>query len=84
MLIMMDDYESLKREVAEMRQRRDRARGAFQELKKSIKRDFGVSTLKEAKKLLERMIEERQEAAEKYMAEKKKFEKKWKKHLRSK
>lgn len=73
-MIMLDDFESLKRKVAELQSRKDRADGALAEHMKRLKKDYGVASLKEAEQLLEKLKEDEQDKAGRYLAAKKDFE----------
>lgn len=78
---MLDDFEQLKRRVEELRERKARAEGAYQEHLKRLKKDYGVKTLREAEQLLERKKDEEQAAAAKYLKAKKAFEAEYKEVL---
>lgn len=78
---MLDDFEALKRRVAEVTSRRDKAAGALEQTLKKIKEKYGCKTLEAAEALLVEKEKTRQEAAEKYAAKKQKFEKAWKAKL---
>lgn len=77
-MISLDDYQALKRKVETIRRDKDKARGALDQVMSDIKEEFGVKTIKEAKLLLTKLELDRQMAADKYLAKKKKFEEKWK------
>lgn len=81
---MFDDLQELKRKVEGLQREHDRAAGARDQLMKRLKAEFGCSTLEEAEALLERLQVEEREAARKYTARKKKFEKEFGPVLRSK
>ena len=70
--------DALKRKVESIRRDKDKARGALDQVMSDIKEEFGVKTIKEAKVLLTKLELDRQMAADKYLAKKKKFEEKWK------
>lgn len=71
---MLDDFESLKRKVEDLRERKARAVGAYQEHLKRLRKDYGVKTLKDAEKLLKRKKQEELDAAGAYLKAKKAFE----------
>jgi flagellin-specific chaperone FliS len=74
----MDDYETVKRKVEELQTRIDRASGAVSQLKSQLKKEFGVSTLKEAKALYKKMLAEEHEALTKWNKTLAKFKEDWK------
>lgn len=74
---MLDDFESYKRDVEELKRLRDRARGAYSELMKSIRRGFRCKTLKEAKKLSEKLRTDALSTAEEYTTAFRKSKKRW-------
>lgn len=71
---MLDNFEELKRRVDGLRERKARAEGAYQEHLKRLRKDYGVKTLKDAEKLLEKKKDEEQAAAAAYLKAKKAFE----------
>jgi predicted Zn-dependent protease len=73
-MIMMDDFEALKRKVEELKARKARAEGAYQEHVKRLKADYGVTSVKEAEDLLEEFKNKELRLAKKYAAAKKTFE----------
>jgi hypothetical protein len=75
--IILDDFLALQRRVEELRREADRAAGALSQLKQNLKDDYGVKTLKEAKRLLEKFRKEELAALKDYTAKKKAFEAKW-------
>lgn len=77
-MISLDDYQALKRKVEKLRQDKDKAQGALDQVMSEIKEEFGVLSIKEAKALLAKLEQERLAASDKYLAKKRKFETKWK------
>lgn len=78
---MLDDFEQLKRKVEELKARKARAEGAYQEHLKRLKKDYGVKSLADAEKLLEEYKDKEQELAGKYLKAKRAFEQKYKEIL---
>jgi hypothetical protein len=70
---MIDDFETIKRRVEELRQSKERAEGKYQHLKGELLRRYKCSSLKEARQLLLVKQREEQDAADKYRAEMGKF-----------
>jgi len=66
-VISLDQLPALERKVAALQRQADQAAGAYQELKKELKRRFGVSTIKEAETLLEDKKEAEYDAHSKYL-----------------
>lgn len=77
----IDKYLRLKKQVETAQQRADQAEGALGEVTKQLKKEFGCSTLSEAKKKLKQL--ERQEASSKEEFDNavEEFESKWNKNL---
>ena len=71
---MFDNLEELKRRVADLRQRKDQAEGAAKSVRARLKKEFGVETPKQAKRLLRQLEEEERSVAREYAAAKKKLE----------
>jgi len=72
-------YQNLKKRVDDSRQEASRAEGALSQLKKDLKDQFGVGSLKDADKLLKKMeadLEKAEGVFDKALAE---FEKEWEK-----
>jgi len=80
-VINIDDLERIKREVERKQQEKDRAEGALNEILSRLKKEYGVSSLKEAKALLKKLEQEEVEEAEKFQKAKKEFEKACEGHL---
>lgn len=72
------EFLSLKKETEQMTQRKARLEGAEQEHLKTLKEDFGVADLKEAKKLLAKLDKEAAEAEREFVKELKAYREKWK------
>lgn len=79
-MIMLDDFEKIKREVAELERRAHQATGAFNQIMKRLKKEFGCATIKEAEALLEKKKKRELIYAKKWMKMKKVWLKKYK-HL---
>ena len=48
----LDEYLALKRQLESLRTKRDQAQGRLQQVKKSLQKDFNVTSLAEARKQL--------------------------------
>jgi ABC-type proline/glycine betaine transport system substrate-binding protein len=77
-MLMLDDYQRLKRKVDAAKSRRDRLKGAADELMARLKKEFKVSTVEEAEALLADLQAREAEAAKKYAKARAEFLKKWK------
>ena len=62
----LEKLEKLKQRAEEMRQERDRAQGRLEEAEKRLKDEFEVDNLDDAKKLLQKLQEEADEAREEF------------------
>jgi hypothetical protein len=80
-MIMLDDFEQLKRKVEALRERKARADGAYQEHLKRLKKDYGVKSLEDAEKLLEEYKDKEHGAAAKYLRLRKAFDAEFKEAL---
>ncbi len=80
-MIMIDDFEALKRRVAEVTAKKDRAAGALEQTLKRIRSKYGCKTLEAAEALLIQKENKRQKTAEEYVDKKQAFEKEWKEKL---
>jgi len=74
----LGEYMALKRETEQLAQRKARLEGAEQEHLKTLKEDFGVTDLKEAKKLLAKLEREAEESEREFKKELKAYQEKWK------
>ena len=81
-MIVIDDFEKLKRKVATLQSRKDQITGAIKEVLKRLQREFGCKTLADAKRLLETLCVQERKQATAYTKEKRRFEKKWAKQLK--
>jgi len=81
-MVTLDNYQELLRKVERLRAKHDQAVGAKKEILKRLKKEFGVSSLKEAIVKLEKLKDEEIEAARRYEHAKSKFETKWRKQLK--
>lgn len=66
MTMSIDDFPAVQRAVQKARQRTERAAGAAEQILEQVKTEFGCKTLEEARTLLARLKDQRQEALEKY------------------
>ena len=74
-MITLDDLDRLKAEVERRRQEKSRAEGALAEILKRLKSEFGVSSLKEAKTLLQKLDADKQKLEAEFAEAKEVFEK---------
>lgn len=72
---MLDDYERLKREVAEEQRLQDQDQGQNNEMRRVLKKKYGVSNLKEAEAMAEKLLAEVHDVTDKYLKMKKRYEK---------
>jgi hypothetical protein len=80
-VLILDDLPILLRKVEDLKEQKNQAKGARDQLLKRLKKEFGVSTLKEAKALLEKAKDKELAVAKEYTEVKKRFLKKWRKVL---
>jgi len=73
-VIDLQKYQRLKERVDELQREKDRASGVVSTIKDTLKEEFGVSTLKEAKEKLQKLKEEQAEAEAEYKTRLKAFE----------
>lgn len=76
-MLMFDDFEGVKREVEELKQARDQAKGAYKELLRNIRREFKCKNLKEARRLSEKLQGNVRDTAEEWTTAFKAFKKQW-------
>lgn len=65
-VISISEFEALKREADKHRREADRATGALEQLKASLKPDSGCKSVAEAEKMLERLLKEQAEDEENF------------------
>ena len=82
MTLTLDDYQELMRKLNRLERRRAEAKGAHDQVMKKLKQDFGVTSLKQAKRKLEEMIDQQLAIHRKYAKAKSAFEKKHAKVLK--
>jgi hypothetical protein len=58
-MIDLKRFAKIKQQAEEAKSEADRARGALEQLMARLKKEFGCTTLKQAKRLLRKKIEER-------------------------
>lgn len=68
MAIDLAEYQRLKQTAEECQRRADKAAGALEQVKATIKNEFGCANLKEAKKLFADLTTEEAELERKYNA----------------
>ena len=73
----LDKYLKLKGQVEEATQQANRAEGALGETMKQLKREFGCSTLSEAKKKLKQLKKEEETSKKKFDSAFEQFEEDW-------
>lgn len=72
---MLDDFERLKREVAEEQRLQDQDQGSYNEMRRILKKKYGVKNLKEAEALAEKLLAEVHNITDEYLVKKKRYEK---------
>jgi len=77
MATKLDKYLQLKKKVELLQQKADQAEGALGEVMKQLKRDFGCSTLVEAKKKLKQLEKQEASSQKEFDSAVKKFEEDW-------
>ena len=77
MSLDLKTYQNLKSKADSLKRDADRASGAFDEALAQLKKDFGVSTIDEAKALLEELQTKDTKAEQKFKAALEAFEKEW-------
>jgi hypothetical protein len=77
MAISVEEFDNLKRRVEKLQSERDKAAGVLEQLKEQLKKEFGLSSIKEAKALLRELEHEREEAEKQFNKDLKAFEKEW-------
>lgn len=83
-MIMLDDFESLKREVEEAQRKKDQAEGALAQLMKSVKKEFGCNSLQELQDLLDELKEQERQIARKVESKTEEFRKRFHESLNKK
>lgn len=73
-MLMTDDFESLKREVAEEERRQAEDQGSYNQQRKVLREKFGVKTLKQAKRKHKKVMAEVHDTADEYLKLKKEYE----------
>lgn len=71
---MADDFEKLKREVAEEERRQAEAQGSYNQMRKVLREKHGVKNLKQAKRLAKKKLDKVHATADNYLELKKKYE----------
>lgn len=80
-MIVGDDFESIKRTVEDLKRKRDKAKGALDQVMKRNRKEFGVKTIEELAALHKKEEAEERKKGETYFKVKKGFDKRWKKKL---
>ncbi len=73
-----EQFKKLKREVEETKAAAERAQGAFDQIMKQLKEEYGCKTIREAEKLRDELGEKRDRAEAVFNKSLKAYEKKWK------
>jgi predicted Zn-dependent protease len=71
------EFTDLKHRVESLQKRADRAQGAFDQLTSQLKKEYGVTTLDEGKRLLLKLEKEEQKAEREYREALEKFLEEW-------
>ena len=66
-MIMLDDYERLKREHARDQKELDRIDGAMEQVMDEIKERFGCQTIEEARTMLSELAKKRAKWTDRYL-----------------
>lgn len=77
----LNDYLRLKKKVESAQQQADQAEGALGEVMKQLKKEFGCTTLKEAKKKLKQLERQKESSKEDFETAVEKFEDDWSEKL---
>lgn len=81
-MLTIDDFEKVKRDLQLALREEDKLSGMADQIKKSIKKDFGCRTLKEAKILLKKRMRKGLDMHSKYIEMRKKFDRLWQQYLK--
>lgn len=73
MPLLLDEFESLKRLVADLQRKHDEVAGAEKQVAARVRERFGCKTYREAKRLREKRHRELVALAEQFTAEKERF-----------
>lgn len=77
MILSLDEFNEIKAKVANLQAEAARAEGALQQTQQRLKDEFGVETVDESEKLLEKLQAKADKATKKYEAKLAAFEEKW-------
>jgi hypothetical protein len=77
-------YDKLVKRFKELEAEVNRSEGVVEQMKKELRKEFKVKTIKEAKKLLAKLEREQEEAEEEFNSKLKEFEEKYEKEPDSK
>ena len=70
----MDDLPQVRRTVDELKDRLSRARGGRAAKEAELKREFGVGSVREARRLLRKLVRDRERYAALYLEKKKELD----------
>ena len=73
----LDRYLDLKRKAESAQREADKAEGALQQILQQLKSQFGVKTIQDAEKLLEKKLKEKEHIENEANQAMNDFEKKW-------
>jgi len=74
---LLKKYMGLKKKVERAQQEADKAEGALEQVMKQLKKEFGCSTLEEAKKKLKVLEKQKQKAEKDFEIAVEEFEEEW-------
>lgn len=72
-MLVADDFENLKRQVAEEERLQAEAQGSYNQMRKVLRSKFGVKTLKQAKRLAKKKLDVVHDTADRYVKDKKAY-----------
>jgi hypothetical protein len=80
-MLSSTQFNKLKKKVEQYRRDLDRSQGSQDELMKRLKKEFGISSIKKAKRLLKQLEREERDAEVKFNKALKAFEDTYKEHF---
>lgn len=78
----LDDFSQLKKRIDRLQREADKAAGAAEQVLETLRKEFEVNGIEEAKKLLEVLSQQEQQAEQKYQQQLVRFEESWTVRLR--
>lgn len=76
-MLTIEQYSELKNKINKWQTKTDKAMGRVEELQKTLKTEFGVESLEEAKELQSKLERQCKKAESQFMEEYKQFQEKW-------